>query len=256
MTSTAVRAGLALLVGGLALGAAAPGGPAAGAVAPKLRLVGDSTMADKPTMPPNPEHGWGQLLPRFFSDPARVVNYALNGRSTKSFIDEGHWARMLAALQPGDFVIIEFGHNDEKSHDPLRAAPARGAYADNLRRFVREVREKHATPVLATPVARRKFIDGRLVPTHGDYPAVVHEVGHELDVPVLELEKLTSEMETAAGEEGSKALHLWIPAGTYERQPAGWKDDTHYSEKGAAQAAALAVQEIRRLKLPLVAGLK
>jgi lysophospholipase L1-like esterase len=232
-------------------------GPAHATELGHLHLIGDSTMADKPTDPPNPEHGWGQMLPGFFRDPTQVINYAVNGRSTKSFIDEGRWQKVVAALRPGDFVVIEFGHNDEKKEDPARYASPDGAYRDNLRRFIRETREHGATPLLATPVVRRKFdATGHLVDTHGAYPAAVRAVASEEKVPLLELERLTAELEQKAGPEESKKLHLWIPANAYARQPKGWQDDTHFSELGATKVAALAVQEFRRLDLPLVHWLK
>jgi lysophospholipase L1-like esterase len=227
------------------------------AAAPKLHLIGDSTMANKPTDPPNPEHGWGQMLPEFFRDPAMVVNHAVNGRSTKSFIDEGRWQQVLDELHPGDFVLIQFGHNDEKIKDPKRGTTPYGTYADNLRRFIRETRAHGATPLLATPVVRRKWnAQGHLVDTHGEYPDAMRSVAREEKVPLLELQKLTAAMEEQAGVEGSKKIHLWIAPGEYARLPDGRQDDTHYSAYGATQAAALAVQEMKRLDLPLVAWLK
>lgn len=231
--------------------AAAPVGPP-----PAVHLIGDSTMADKPVDPPNPEHGWGQAFPRFFREPAMIVNHAQNGRSTKSFIDEGLWDPVVAALRPGDWVIIEFGHNDEKD-DAKRHTDPRGGYQENLRRFIRETRAKGAWPVLATPVVRRKWTDaGQLAETHGEYPEALREVARAEGVPLLELNTLTRELETAHGVEGSKKIHLWIPAGAYARKPEGWKDDTHYSAYGADRVAALAVQEILRQQLPLAAWVK
>jgi len=228
-------------------------GVLAAAATPRVHLVGDSTMANKDRATPNPEYGWGEQLPRYFRDPATVINYALNGRSGKSFRDEGHWDKVLAALQPGDWVIIQFGHNDQKSQDPKRYAAARGAFADQLRRFIAEVRAKQAYPVLATSVARRKWNTAgtALVDTHGDYVVVPREVAAAKGVPLLELNQLTTELEQGHGVEGSKRLHLWIAPGVYARKKDGWKDDTHYSAYGADRVAALAVQEILRLNLPL-----
>ena len=117
--------------------------------APHLYLAGDSTMANKSHEPPNPETGWGETLPRYFQDPAAIVNYAKNGRSTRSFIDEGLWQLLLDDLQPGDWVIIQFGHNDAKKEDPKRFTEPRGDYRKNLERFVADVRAKDAHPVLA-----------------------------------------------------------------------------------------------------------
>lgn len=224
---------------------------------PHLHLVGDSTMANKPVDTPNPEHGWGQLLPQFFQDPSMVVNHAVNGRSTKSFLDEGRWQQVVDALQPGDWVIIQFGHNDEKTEDPKRYAAPHGAYQENLRRFVRDVRAKGANPVLATPTVRRSWDGaGHLCDTHGEYPEAMREVATQEKVPLLELNTLTAALVAGHGVEGSKKLFLWIPAGAYQRKPEGWKDDTHFSAYGAERVAALAVQEMLRLQLPLVQWLR
>jgi lysophospholipase L1-like esterase len=222
------------------------------ASAPRIHLAGDSTMADKPTDPPNPEHGWGQLLPKFFKDPLMIVNHAANGRSTRSFITEGRWQKLIDALQPGDWVIIQFGHNDEKIFPD-----ARGEFQENLRRFVRDVRAKKANPILATPCARRSFDEaGKLLDTHGDYPNAVRAVAADTAVPLIEMNRLTMTLEENHGAEGSKRLHLWIPAGAYQRQPQGYQDNTHYSAYGAERVAALAVQEIIRLNLPLADWLR
>jgi lysophospholipase L1-like esterase len=214
---------------------------------PRLHLAGDSTMADKPADPPNPEHGWGQLLPKFFKEPAMIVNHAANGRSTRSFISEGRWQKLVDALRPGDWVIIQFAHNDEKIFPN-----ARGEFQDNLRKFVSDVRRKNAQAILATPCARRSFDDaGKLVDTHGDYPDAVRAIAKETKTPLLEMNRLTMQLEESHGVEGSKRLHLWIDAGVYERQPEGYQDNTHYSAYGAERVAALAVQEMIRLRLPL-----
>src|SRR5215831_13340076 len=147
--------------------------------APHVHMAGDSTMADKPTDPPNPEYGWGQMLPKFFKDPSMIVNHAANGRSTRSFITEGRWQKLLDVLQPGDWVIIQFAHNDEKIFPN-----ARGEFQENLRRFVTDVRVKKANPILATPCARRSFNEsGKLVETHGDYPDAVRAVARETRTP-------------------------------------------------------------------------
>lgn len=226
-------------------------------VPPKLYLVGDSTMADKPVDPPNPEHGWGQMLPRFFRDPAVIQNHAMNGRSSKSFIDEGRWQKVSEALRPGDFVIIQFGHNDQKSEDPKRYAAADGAYRENLLHFIREARARGATPFLATSVARRRWDEkGRLVDTLGAYPEAMRAVATQEKVPLLELNRLTAELEQAHGPEGSKKLHLWVAAGVYARKPEGYRDDTHFSAYGATAVATLAVREMIRLGLPPADWLK
>ncbi|MBQ6246309.1 MAG: hypothetical protein IJK04_05555, partial [Kiritimatiellae bacterium] len=127
-----------------------------------IHLMGDSTMAEKDLSNGNPERGWGMMFQNFLDDQVKVVNYAQNGRSTKSFIDRGLWDQVKANLKPGDWVFIEFGHNDAKQDDPERYAPAFGAYQDNLRTFVRTALDAGCKPVLLTPVARRWFKEGKL----------------------------------------------------------------------------------------------
>ena len=128
-----------------------------------IHLMGDSTMAEKDLPKAGEERGWGMLFQNFLDPEAvQVVNYAQNGRSTKSFIDLGLWEQVYQAVKPGDYVFIQFGHNDAKESDPTRHAAPWGAYQDNLRLFIDGVREKGGTPVLLTPVARRWFKGGRL----------------------------------------------------------------------------------------------
>ena len=232
-------------------------GPAAFSAesAPQLFLAGDSTMADKPL--DLPERGWGQLLPRLFSDPTLVHNHAVNGRSTKSFINEGRWDAIVRELKPGDFVIIQFGHNDEKIENPNVGTDVKTTFRDNLRRFIRETRAKEATPILATPVARRKFDSaGKLTPTHGEYPAAIRAVANEEKTPLLELEGATEAWLRAAGDEPSKKFFMWIEPGKFAKLPDGRKDDTHFVEAGALHVAELAVAQLRDTSLPLKHWLK
>jgi lysophospholipase L1-like esterase len=222
---------------------------------PTVHLVGDSTMADKLKLK-HPERGWGQLFREFVLPSANIENHAVNGRSTKSFIEEGRWQKVVDRLKPGDWVIIQFGHNDEKENDPTRYTRPHQEFSDNLRRFLGEARAGGATPVLATPVARRKWLDGELVPTHGDYPAVMRKIAQQESVPLLELERRTAELESQLGEADSKKLHLWFSPGEHPELPDGLTDDTHYSEFGARRVSELAVEEIQRLKLPLAKHLR
>lgn len=226
-------------------------------VHPALHLAGDSTMADKPALQPHPERGWGQLFRSLLKDPAQLLNHAANGRSTKRFVDEGRWAHLLGQLAPGDFVLIQFGHNDAKEDDPARWAPADTAYRDNLRRFVREVRERGATPWLATPVVRRKFnAAGQLVETHGDYPRVMREVAAELAVPLIDMNRASHDLVQALGDAGSKPLFMWIKPGEYATLPEGRQDDTHFTDAGAIAMAKLVAEAMRRQQLPTAAWLK
>jgi lysophospholipase L1-like esterase len=214
---------------------------------PALHLVGDSTMADKLPDPlgPHPERGWGQLLREFMREPARLVNHAANGRSTRRFVDEGRWAHLLAELQRGDFVLIQFGHNDQKADDPQRYAAAGTDFKAYLRRFVAEVRERGATPLLATPVVRRKFdAAGRIVNTLGAWPQALRDVAVELGVVLIDMNQLTAAQLEAAGPEASRALFMWIAPGLFASMPQGRQDDTHYVEAGARATASLAAKAL------------
>lgn len=254
---------LSVLVSSVVLAAGAvedappqPLGPVA-TLHPALHLVGDSTMADKPLEPPNPERGWGQMLRELVKEPARIVNHAMNGRSTKRFRDEGRWDHLLAQLAPGDYVLIQFGHNDQKLDDPARYAEANTAYPDNLRRFVRELRARQAHPLFATSVVRRKFDgQGRLVETLGAYPDAMRAVAAELNVPLLDLHRASGELLQQLGPEASKQLFMWIAPDEYARLPRGLQDDTHFVAAGGRAMAALAAQALRAQQHPLAAWLK
>jgi lysophospholipase L1-like esterase len=218
-------------------------------VHPALHLVGDSTMADKPASPPNLEHGWGQLLRALVAEPGRVVNHAVNGRSTKNFRDEGRWAHLVTQVERGDTVLIQFGHNDARADDPKRFAdPA--TYGENLRRFVRELRERGAQPVLATPLARRSFEPDaaaapRLRDTHGAYPDMARRVAAEEQVPLLDLQRSSAALLDRLGAQDSRRLFVWASPGDLERYPGGISDNTHFSAQGALAMAQLAADAMR-----------
>ena len=167
-----------------------------------IHLMGDSTMAEKDLPKAGAERGWGMMFQNFLDPSAvTVVNYAQNGRSTKSFIDLGLWDKVLDAVQEGDYVFIQFGHNDAKESDPARYAAPWGAYQENLRLFVDGVRSKGATPVLLTPVARRWFKDGVLDRNcHTDYPAAMKAVAEEKGVPLLDITTPTLDWLEALGD--------------------------------------------------------
>jgi lysophospholipase L1-like esterase len=222
-----------------------------------LHLIGDSTMAEKPNPDRNPEQGWGQALSRFFTDTVLIRNHAVNGRSTKSFIREGRWDAVLAAIKPGDYLFIQFGHNDEKSYDSSRYAEPRTAFRGNLVRFVSESRAKGAIPVLFTPIVRRKFDDsGALIDTHGGYPDAVRRVAEEWSVPLVDLERRSADLVRSLGPEASKSLYLWIRPGVSPMFPDGKQDDTHFSRAGATEMARLAVEGLKENHLGIIRFLK
>jgi lysophospholipase L1-like esterase len=218
---------------------------------PTLFLVGDSTMADKVYSPSNPEKGWGQVFPLYLKEGIEVQNHAVNGRSSKSFRDEGRWDEVINQVQKGDWVIIQFGHNDQKNEDPSRFADPK-TYKDNLRRYVSEVQEKGGQAILATPIARRNYEEGRLVDTHTSYVPEVKALAAEMNIPLLDLNKRTTELINEWGEEESRTLFLHFTPGQYSRFPKGVEDNTHLSPIGAFKVCDLVVEEINNAVPQLV----
>lgn len=219
---------------------------------PTLYLIGDSTMADKKDPEVNPEHGWGQMLPEFLTPEIKVENHAVNGRSTKSFIDQGRWKAVKEKLQKGDYLFIQFGHNDEKVKDSARFTNPYTGYWHNLEKFVRETREKGATPILLSSIVRRNFNEhGVLVDTHGAYPLVTRLVAQKMDVPFVDMGWLTERLEKQYGPEASKKLHLHLEPGDDPYEPNGRHDDTHLSKMGATLEASLVLKEIAEQGLEL-----
>lgn len=215
-------------------------------------LAGDSTLAEK-TDDKRPETGWGEYLQsRFDESKVKIENHAQNGRSTKSFIAEGRWQKIVDALKKGDYVFIEFGHNDEKFDKPAVGAAANGEYRENLMRMVKDVRAKNAFPVLLTSVARRKFDEqGNLVATHGEYPDAMRKVAQELKVPLIDMESKSSEILTKLGAEDSKNLFLQLKPKAHPNYPNGVEDNTHFSAFGAEQMARAAADGVAETKIGL-----
>ncbi|MBL0940013.1 MAG: rhamnogalacturonan acetylesterase [Gemmatimonadaceae bacterium] len=214
---------------------------------PVVHLIGDSTMADKPDPDNNPERGWGQALPALVKPGVRLINYAVNGRSTRSFINEGRWAKVRADLKTGDWLFIQFGHNDQKVEDSARYAAPLTAYRRNLERFVQEARDAGAYPVLFTSIVRRQFnASGTLEDTHGMYPLIVRDVARDLGVPLVDLQWLTEDFVRRAGPVGSIRFYVHTTEGQFPKFPAARTDNTHLSPLGAAEVARLAVEEMKR----------
>lgn len=239
-------------------------------------IIGDSTAAEKSHPATNPERGWGMVLQGCFTEDILVDNRAVNGESTKSFIDEGKWRKVLDDIKPGDYVFIEFGHNDEKSKDPRRYTQVGASFDANLRCFVKETRERKGIPVLFSCVVRRCFwsdkpeavddeklrntcYDGNekitsdtLLDTHGAYKDVPAEIAREMKVPFINANKITHDIEQNMGVIGSRKLHMWFLPGENGLVPKGKKDNTHYNYNGAhivANALADAVgRQIPKLK--------
>lgn len=210
-----------------------------------IHLMGDSTMAEKNLAGGNPERGWGMMFPNFLDSGIDVVNYAQNGRSTKSFIDLGLWDKVKANLKAGDYVFIQFGHNDAKQDDPARYAPAYGAYQENLRLFVRTALDARAHPVLLTPVARRWFKEGRLDRNcHTDYPDAMKQVAAEFGIPLLDITTASLNWLEGLGDAASRPFFMIST---------GKDDNTHTVASGARKITELVCDKIRE-QLPEIAA--
>lgn len=197
-----------------------------------------------------PQTGWPQLLPRFFPLGTTFENFARNGRSTKSFIDEGRFGDVLSRAEKDSFVLIGFAHNDEKSADPERyASPEEGGtFRKNLEFFVAELQKKGALPILLTPVVRRKFDEnGKLIPTHGEYPEAIRETARKLSIPLIDLTKYTAQAVEKAGVEKSLSFYMNIPAGIYENYPNGKEDNSHLRPDGAFMVSSIVARELSKL---------
>jgi lysophospholipase L1-like esterase len=231
--------------------------PAASADEPiTVFIAGDSTAAPK-LETKRPETGWGeQLQKRFDEKRVRIDNHAANGRSTKTFISEGRWQTLVDKVKEGDYVLIQFGHNDQAKEKGERYTPP-DDFRANLARFVAEVRAKKATPVLMTPVMRRRFDkEGKFYDVHGEYPDLTRRVAAEQKVTLVDMHRMSEKVLVKYGPEESRKLFLQLKAGENPNYPNGVDDNTHFSPLGADLMAALAVDGFREQKLGLVKFLK
>lgn len=230
---------------------------------PTLFLIGDSTMADKDESNGKLERGWGMALPCYFNDELRVENHAVNGRSSKSFIDEGRWDVVVHRIKPGDYVVIQFGHNDEKPQAERHTDPG-STFDYNLARFIRETREAGGIPVVMNAVVRRNFAPAArqgnddealrstnfaqgssaaegdsLIDTHGLYAVAPRDVARRMHAHFVDANRLTHNLEQGLGPVESRKLHMWFEPGIEPSVPEGRKDNTHYNIYGAHTVARL-----------------
>ncbi|MBQ8487227.1 MAG: rhamnogalacturonan acetylesterase [Prevotella sp.] len=226
-------------------------------------VIGDSTAANKDLSKGKLERGWGMALQCYFDDNIRVDNHAVNGRSSLSFFNEGRWAKVLEKMKPGDYVIIQFGHNDEKAPKDRHTDPG-STFDYMLARYVRETREHGGIPVLMNCVVRRNFFvnapendddeklrtqtfkDGvkmvegdTLIDTHGLYRVAPRDVARRMNVHFVDANQITHDLEQGLGTEESKKLHMWFLPGTEPTEPKGKQDNTHYNVYGAHVVAKL-----------------
>jgi lysophospholipase L1-like esterase len=217
----------------------------------RLFIASDST-AQTYAADRYPQTGWGQMLPCGLAADTVVVNRAIGGRSTKSFLAEGRWDTLLAEAKPGDVVLIQFGHNDASTTKPERYAPAATLYRDNLLRMIWEARGRGLVPVLVTPPVRRSFDGAKVKADFGAYSEVMRALVSSTNTPLIDLEARSAELLQRLGPEGSRALYLHRkPEDKAPGFPKGVDDDTHFSELGARAMADLVAQELKTLKLPI-----
>jgi len=228
-------------------------------------MIGDSTMANKDLRLGNLERGWGHVLGCFFTEDVVVDNHAVNGRSSKSFIDEGRWDAVVKKIKKGDYVFIQFGHNDEKAQADRHTEPG-STFDANLERFVRETRERGGIPVLFNSIVRRNYADNKnavaeddfrravsrsgmtegdtLVDTHGAYLDSPRNVARKLNVTFVDANKISHDIVQARGREASKELFMWIGPKVSEACPNGRQDNTHLNVYGAHVMAAAFIDAV------------
>ncbi|WP_205509143.1 rhamnogalacturonan acetylesterase [Longitalea arenae] len=217
-------------------------------------LIGDSTMANK-EIKAYPEHGWGMPFGYFFDSTVTVDNRAQNGRSTRTFMEENRWAPVVAALQEGDYVFVQFGHNDEVKTKKSYTTEAQ--FKANLLKYISDTRSKKATPVLLTPVARRNFDStGHIAGTHDIYAQIVRDVANENKVPLIDLDREAQALMQQWGVEKSKLLFNHLAPGEHPNYPNGKEDNTHFNELGARVIAQIVFKNIKSLGLELAARVR
>lgn len=215
-------------------------------------LAGNSTVVDQDN---EPWASWGQMITYFFDDNICIANYAESGERTDTFIKAKRLKKALSEMKAGDYMFIEFGHNDQKLKGP--GCGAYYSFAMYLKTFVDEIRAKGGIPIFVTPTQRRSFDNnGHIKDTHEDYPDAMRWVAEKENIPVIELNKLTRTLYEAMGVEESKKLFVHYPAGSYPGQTTALADNTHFNPFGAYEIAKCVIEEIKRLNLPFVKNIR
>jgi lysophospholipase L1-like esterase len=221
-----------------------------------IYLAGDSTLAEKKPEK-RPETGWGEMFQKYFDEKkVKIENHAQNGRSTKTFISEKRWQAIVDKLKKGDYVFIQFGHNDQSKDKGERYTPPED-FKKNLARMVADVRAKNANPVLLTPVMRRRFDrEGKFYDAHGEYPDLTRSVAKDLKVSLIDMHRASERLIVKYGAEDSRKLFLQLKAGENANYPNGIDDNTHFSPLGAEEIAKIAAAGIEESKIGLRKYLK
>ncbi len=222
----------------------------------KIVITGDSTASEYPTAVA-PRTGWGQIFERFFTDDIKICNHASPGRSTKSFMEQGCLDEALKDLKAGDYLFIQFGHNDGKAEDPTRYTEPFTTYKHNLSEYIAGARAAGAFPLLLSSIERRVFSgDGSIIPSHGEYPKAMLELADELKVPFIDMTSKSQLLFNQAGAEKSKNLFLWLEPGERDNYPNGVQDNVHFQLAGAVEICRLIIDGLKELEHPLAKFLK
>jgi lysophospholipase L1-like esterase len=212
---------------------------------PTLFLAGNSTVVDEAH---EPWSGWGQMITRFLKPEIAVANYAESGQAANTFVSSRRWAKIMTQMRPGDYVVIEFGHNDQKQKGEGKGPYT--SFTSDLKILVDQTRERGAIPILVTPMHRRFFeADGKVKNTHGEYPEAVRSLAKEENVFLIDLTACSAELYESWGEEGSKKAFVHYPANTFPGQKDALADNTHFNSYGAFEIARCVVQGMKVLPL-------
>lgn len=214
----------------------------------KIFWAGDSTVQTNKAMT-YPQTGIGQVFSLYTKDDVCVENHAKNGRSTKSFIDEGRLKAIDDAIGEGDFLFIQFGHNDEKKHDPSRYTEPFSSFMENLETYIQVARKHCAYPVLITPLERRCFVDEKHLGLgeHSDYVAGMKQTAEKCNVPLIDLYSMSRQELKRVGELASRRWYMYFDEGEYATYPEGKKDNTHLRYDGAVMYAGLIAKSLEEL---------
>lgn len=214
---------------------------------PSVFLAGNSTVVDQDN---EPWCGWGQMLPRFLKPAIAVANYAESGEAGNSFISAKRFAKILSQMKEGDYLMIEFGHNDQKQKGENRGPYT--SYKESLKYMIDETRRKGATPVLITPMHRRRFDDNnRVINTLGEYPDAMRQLAEEEDVMLIDLNNMSKVLYEAWGPEESKKAFVHYPAGTFPGQTETLEDNTHFNAYGGYQLCKCVLKGLIENESPL-----
>ena len=219
---------------------------------PTIFLCGNSTVVDQDN---EPWASWGQMITRFFNEKVCFANYAESGESANTFIAAGRLQKALTQMKSGDYIFMEFGHNDQKQKGPGKGAFY--SYMTSLKTFIDEAKLRGAHPVLVTPTQRRSFDNnGKIQDTHLDFPDAMRWLAAKENIPLIDLHQMTRTLYEAMGVEESKKAFVHYPAGTYPNQTMDFADNTHFNPYGAYQIAKCIVEGIKKLNLPITQYLR